>query len=343
MCTNRLFLACLALALIILAPADKNGVPVQGIERLTAPNAVSVTLPTRCLLDPSRRLWAPIPEQLLPLLLEPLPQDDYRVIDKISIVCGELLESPKPDSRVTLATITAGTESIPIISFRGLPYPYYSNTIYIHHSNVASLRDLDRMVEVNKSFIAALGPKLFDEPIYNNARFVTVAKSPAGEFATIFEVKGGKFGAIALKLETPAPHCKKPGGTMADALDDALGPWLAPIAGKGRLYLIGDDLDRIDPTELARRFNCDVIRRGSRSTKSLKDTEVRLAELQGRRLEAAKTIYINGLPRDEAEAVRSGYQRNEVGGLQRAGAEMDGIAKQFFNQARLSSSLPTDL
>jgi len=164
MSIHRLSLAYLALVLTVLAPADKDGVPAHGVERLIAATAGNMTVPIRCLVDPSRRPWAPIPEQPLPLILEALPQDDYRVIDKISIICGELLESPRPDSKVTLATITAGAESIPIISFRGLPYPYHSNAIYIHHSNVASPKELDRMVEVNKNFIAALGPKLFDDP-----------------------------------------------------------------------------------------------------------------------------------------------------------------------------------
>ncbi len=309
-------------------------------------------LPPTPAADPlTNPLWTP--GQPLPALENlPVPDTlgqgqgeatDYKVINKISVVCAELLE---PSNKLTLASIDIGGQSIPIISFRGLAYPYYNNSIYIHHSNVASPEELTRMVEVNKSFIEALGPRLFDDPALNNARYITTAKSASGEFVTVFEVKNGKFGGAAMKLEAPVPSCHSQAGgcTMADALVDAIGPWLKPISeGGGRLYLVGDDLDLLDPTDLARRFNCEVLRRSPRIVKGIKETESRLAQLQTRRLEAEKTVYINGLPRNEVEAVNSKYQRIEVGVLQRAAADLDGVAKQFFDRQSLTPFLPRDL
>lgn len=266
---------------------------------------------------------------------------DSEVVIKVGMACGdEILEPPKV---VSLTSFTAGGHNIPVKQFRGAPRSYYNNNIYIHHSNVATAQELDRLVEVNKSFIEALGPQLLGDPALRNARFITTAKSTSGEFVTIFEVKDGKFGGIAVKLDARTVRCESGDCTMVNLFNEAIGPWLQPVSGRGRLYMIGDDLDQIDPTEIARRFSCDVIRRSSRILKSIKDTESRLAQLQGRKLEAAKTVYINGVPRNEVEAVRVGYQRNEVRGLQRASTEIDNIAKQFFNRASLPTFLPQDL
>lgn len=268
---------------------------------------------------------------------------DYRVIDNISVACAELLET---QTKLTLTSFSASGHNIPIVAFRGLgvrPSLYYTNSIYVHGSNAATPQELTRLIKIYKSFIEALGPDLLADPSLRNARFITTAKIGSSEFVTVFEVRDGKFGGIVLKLNAPAAHCETDGCTMTDVFESAIGPWLAPISGSGRLYMIGDDLERVDPTKLALRFNCDVIRRNDRITKNIKDTEVRLAQLQDRKLEDAKTVYINGLPRNEAEAVRAGYQRNEVRGLQNVGLNLDELAKQFFNQRTLPSFLPQDL
>jgi hypothetical protein len=315
---TRFALTCVAFILIIIVPFDKNAVPSEG-KRPDNPTPLFVSRSSVVVQDATT---------------------DYRIIEQLVIACGELLEGSRSDK---LSSINLNQQIIPIFSFRGRPNDYYSNSIYIHHSNVTNKNDLERIAEVNKAFLTSLGSDLVNEPKLHNARFITLTKTPSGEFVTVFDVKDRKFGALAVKLEAPSPHGKKPNATMAEALYEALEPWLAPIAGKGRLYLIGDDLDRVDPTQLAQRFNCDVIRRSSRVLKSLKETETRLAELESRRLNAAKMIYVNGLPRTEAEAVASGYQRSQAKELQRTAADMDEIAKRFFNNPSLPSYLPADL
>jgi hypothetical protein len=185
---------------------------------------------------------------------------------------------------------------------------------------------------VNASFIKTLGPKLFSDGSLSNARFITTAKSGSDEFVTIFETRDGKFGGITLKLSARPPNCGPNDCTMKDVFDNGIGPWLEPIKGSGRLYIVGDDLEGINPTQLARTFNLDVIRRNDRILKDIRVTETRLAQIQSSKLDRSKTKYINGLPRNTAEAVQAGYQRSQVQELQEAAKKMDDIAKQFFKE-----------
>lgn len=273
--------------------------------------------------------------------VRPYAETPHEVVYEIGAAFSE---ASTPRTRLTLTSLTTGRHKIPVVLFRGIkPARYHNNSIYIHGSNVTSPQELNRMIEVNRAFLKTLGPKLLDDPALRDARFITTAKSGADEYVTVYEVRGGKFGAIALKLNAAAAYCKTPGCTTTDVFNAAVWPWLLPVAGRGRLYMVGDDLQRIDPTELARRFDFDVIRRNDRIRKSLQFAEARQVALQDRRLESARTVLVNGLPRNEAEAVRSGYQRSEAKGLQNAGREIDRLAKQFFNGQSPPPFLPDEL
>lgn len=270
--------------------------------------------------------WPPVTEQR--------PAATSEVINKVLSYSANTLERT---SKNASKPITVQGRRIPIYTLTGAkPHSYYSNAIYIHRSHAAASKGLSRLNQVNKDFIRMLGTKLLGDPNLRAARFMTTAKSGSDELVTIFEVRDGKFGGIELNLNAHLANCGVSGCTVANVFDEIIGPWLEPISGSGRLYMIGDDLEQIDPVKLANRFNCEVLRRPARMQKGLIETESQLTQLTGRQLEPAKTEYVNGLPRNEFEAIFTGYQRNQVKGLLHASKEMDKLAKQFFKRQKLS-------
>jgi hypothetical protein len=286
-----------------------------------------------------------VPWSLPTPALEPEPEQarlpGYRVIDGVFNHCANLLEV---QSQSSLTTFYAVGNPVSVIRFTGSkPLDYLSNNIFVHGSNPPTRQDIELMVETYKSFLRALGPDLLGSPDLRNARFIVTTKRGADEFATIFETGGDKFGAIMLKLNAPAANCAGGPCLMADVFEEVIAPWVEPVAGKGRVYVIGDDLELLDPTRLAERFRCEVMRRPGRLQKNINNVERRLAQLQDRRLDSTRTVFINGLPRNEAEAVQTGYQRNQVRELQDMAAKMDELASQFSYRPTQPGFLPQDL
>jgi hypothetical protein len=275
----------------------------------------------------------------------------YDVVASAFGYCANLLESRK---EVTRAKFRAGGRSISVVQFTGAkPLPYSPDRIYIHDSNApASIRTpralsgsvawLNKLVEVTKPFLEDLGAGAENDPALRDARFITAVKAGADEYVTIYQFGEGGLRGVTLNLRARPQNCHAPGCTFADLFYAIIGPWLEPIAGRGRLYVVGNDLEGLDPTAISSRFNLDVIRRSARTRRSIRDTELRLAELQGRKLEAGRTVYVNGLPRDRAEAVRAGYQQNQLRELQDAAKEMDKVAKKFLGK-KLSALPPQGL
>jgi hypothetical protein len=274
-------------------------------------------------------------------LPEQRPSTGYRVIDGVFIHCASLLETRR---QTTLTPFNAVGNSVSVTRFTGAtPLGYYSNSIFIHGSTSLSRQAEVRLYEGWKSFLRALGPDLLASPVLHHARFMVTTKSGRDEFVTIFEAEGAKFGATVIQLNAPAASCPDGGCTMADVFEDVIDLWLKPVAGGGRVYMIGDDLELLDAARLAERFGCEVVRRPGRMQKLINNVERRLSQLQNRRLGSMSTTYVNGLPRDEAEAVRAGYQRNQVGELQDAAAKMDELARKFMRWPKHTAPPPPDL
>lgn len=261
--------------------------------------------------------------------------ETYQVVEKLSRYCDEIITN-LADKRVELGKIGASGHQIPIIQYEGVhqPQPYYDNSIYIHTSTLIDAVGMDRLIQINESFIKALGPKLLSGSTLDQARFITTTKSGEQEFVTIFEVDKGNFGGITFNLNSRARFCTEK-CEMKEIFEEVIGPWLKPISGTGRLYIIGDELERLNPTQIAQDHDIDVIRRNHRIVKDLRDTESRLAQIQDRALESSRTVYVNGLPQNATDALKARFQRNEVPALKAAGLKLDAIARQFFKSENL--------
>jgi hypothetical protein len=170
----------------------------------------------------------------------------------------------------------------------------WTNTIFVKDSNAPKSADLVEFQRINERLLDSLPPKDAHKLTDPNTTFVTTATSSTGEnYVTVFRgADAARFGHLVGELYSFKTDADPSLAALMESLQ---------LQSKGRLYVYGGDVPKVDFSKLASDRELTLIRRGPSVIKNFIQTDRQLTELASRSLEKETTVALNGIPGSEEE------------------------------------------